>query len=166
MSAPKLRKHNGKFFLDTRSDASLIKFKALDEDLIKRPDKKIKVSGIAEKEISSIGTVLAHFTDKSTRFNVTYDLPIEADALIGKPYFREEKAEISFNHNTLVTQSDPFKPKPFIDSNPYLSNKPFSIKSTTVFRIRARSRQLIPIEVTNKDLQGGYLPRVATQKGV
>ena len=95
-----------------------------------------------------------------------YNLPIEADALMGKPYSREEKAEISFNHNTLVTQSDAIKPKPFIDSNPYLSNKTLSIKSTRVFHIRARSRQPIAIEVTNKDLQEGYLPRVSTQKGV
>ena len=166
MSAPELRKRKGRFFLDTGSDASLIKLKALDEDLTVDTDEIIKVSGIGEKEISTIGTVLVHFTEKPTKFNVMYDLPIEADALIGKPYFREEKAQISFNHNTLVTQSDPIKPKPFIDSNPYLGNRTLSVKSTRVFHVRARSRQPIKIEITNQDLREGYLPRVATQKGV
>ena len=49
MSAPELRKRKGKFFHDTGSNVSLIKLKALAEDLIVNTDKTIEVSGIGEK---------------------------------------------------------------------------------------------------------------------
>ena len=81
-----------------------------------------------------------------------YDLTIEADALIGTPYFCEEKAEISFNHNTMITQSYPINPKPFVDTNPYLTNKVLMTGANKIFRIKARSRQLIEIEIKTKDL--------------
>ena len=166
MSAPEFRFRKGKFFLDTGSDASLIKLRALHEDLRVDTDEVIKVSGIAEKEIMTLGTVQIYFTNKPTKFHVMYDLPIEADALIGKPYFREEKAEISFNHNTMVTQSDPIKPKPFLDTNPHLTNKVLTTGANKIFRIKARSRQPIEIEIKTKDLKEGYLPRVSTPRGI
>ena len=41
-----------------------------------------------------LGIVQIYFTNKPTKFHVMYDLWIEADALIGKPYFRKEKNEM------------------------------------------------------------------------
>ena len=38
---------------------------------------------------------------------------IYSDGILGKAYLRQEKAEISFERNTLVTQSQPIRPDPF-----------------------------------------------------
>lgn len=37
--------------------------------------------------------------------------------ILGQEYLRQEQAEISFPHNTLVTQSDPIRPFRFVDEN-------------------------------------------------
>ena len=91
MSAPELRFRQGKYFLDIGIDASLIKLRALHGALRVDTDEVIKVSGIAEKEIMTFGTVQIYFTNKPTKFHVRYDLSIEADALIGNFIFAKKK---------------------------------------------------------------------------
>ena len=53
----------------------------------------------------------------------------------------------------MVTQSDPIKPKCFIDTNPYLTNKVLTTGADTILLIKARSRQPIAIDMETKDLK-------------
>ena len=62
----------------------------------------------------------------------------------------------------MVTQSDPIKPKPFIHTNPYLTNKVLTTGANKNVRVKASSRQPIEIEIKTKDLKEGYLPKVST----
>ena len=50
-------------------------------------------------------------------FHVVHsDFPISTGVILGREYRRQEKVEISFWHNTIVTHSNSTRTIPFIDN--------------------------------------------------
>ena len=103
-------------------------------------------------------------------FHVVYsDFPTGTDGILGREYLRQEKVEISFWHNTIVTPSNPTKPIPFIDNESRVA-----LENTTDYKgpllgpikVRARTRRAISIAVINSEIKERYLPLIKTTEGV
>lgn len=129
-----------------------------------------------------------------TKFHVFADpFPLPGNGIIGLEFLRAEKAEISFHHDTMVLDSNPIKPIPFLKmipikeeslgSEPIIapilplhspskepsqpkehSTSPSSPLST--YFLKARTRKVIAVDVTNSEIEQGYLPRIQTSEGV
>lgn len=114
-----------------------------------------------------MGSTELTFFEKPEKFQVLMEIDsFPTDGIIGMEFLVNEKAEISFHHNTLVTSSQPIKPIPFetvekvlydASTDPmYEDDDEDSIK----FVLRARSRMKVPIPIRKTDLKTGYLPRI------
>ena len=118
-------------------------------------NKAIEITGITQSRISNIGTVnIALMKSKITFYVVHSDFPISRDGILGREYIRQEKVEISFQHNMIVTHSNPTKPIPCVDNECRVA-----LDNTTDYKgpmlgpiqVRARTRQVIPIAVINTE---------------
>lgn len=69
------------------------------------------VSGITDDSIVTAGLVEITIFDKP--INITCDLPIPEEGILGVDFMKEESAEISFHHNTIIIGSRPTNPIPF-----------------------------------------------------
>ena len=130
----------------------------------------IEIAGITQNKISTLGTVQIKIKNSIVTFHVTEpDFPINTDGILGREYLRQEKVEISFWHNTIVTHSNPTKPVPFVDEESKIAKENMEgYKGTSLgpIQIKARTKRVIPVEVTNTELKEGYLPLIKTTEGV
>ena len=148
---------------------NLEKLQALRQEMLIEPLNSILITGITNDLVRTIGTVKITIFKSPVEFHVVNnELPISPDGVLGRLYLRQEQAQISFRHNTLVTASNPITPIPFVDSESQEANKTLKseIKSfARILKIKARTRQPIAIDVSNSDVHQGYLPRVDTPEG-
>lgn len=85
-------------------------------------------------------------------------------------YFYQEQATISYSHKVVMTISRPITQIPFLnpseskDENQNINAKPET--KTPVFRIQARTRQVIAIDVINNDCKKGYLSLLNAGVGI
>ena len=90
--------------MDTASDINVIKLDALDEDLLVDENEAMEITGIAQSRISTIGTINVEYMKSEVTFHVVHsEFPINTDGVLGRAYLRQEKVEISFWQNTIVT---------------------------------------------------------------
>ena len=97
------------------------------------------------------------------------DFPLSIGGILEREYLRQEKVEISFWHNTIVTHSNPTKLIPSIENESRVA-----LENTTDYKgpmlgliqVRARTRRVIPIAVINSEIGEGYLPLIKTTEGV
>lgn len=96
------------------------------------------------------------------------NLPIPGDGIIGVTFLRQVKAEISFHYNTIVTDCQPLRPIPFVTSskNSEGVKREGRGENCPIFRIQARNRQVIPINVSNEMITEGYIPRLDAGDGL
>ena len=88
------------------------------------------------------------------------ELAIEADGLIGSPFLKQEEAEISYYHGTLVLKNKPTRPIRFSNYQDLPQTK--ELPTSTKHRIEPRTSQQIAITITNSRIKEGYLPRIKT----
>ncbi|XP_043473885.1 uncharacterized protein LOC122506001 [Leptopilina heterotoma] len=156
--------------IDTGADVNIIKENILLPELNIIQEEAIHIAGIVPIKILTLGTVQIEINTKPITFQVvSTDFPIESDGILGREYLREEKVEISFWHNTIVTHSNPIKPIFFADKestearDALTENKANKRRNIT---IKARTRQVIPIDVLDTELKEGYLPLIKTAEGL
>ena len=117
----------------------------------------------------TIGSTLIEINGKNRLFHVVENkLPIVANGILGADYCEADKREISFYHRTIVTDHNPMRPIPFLNPGPLKEGSqrdrnitaPSASKmpKTRVYCLSARTRQVVPVEVTNPDIREGYLP--------
>ena len=170
MSAPEFRNSKASFLVDPGSDVNLIKLSALRQELILDPKRSIPITGITNHPVITIGTINLSILNTLVEFHVVENsIPISPDGILGRPYLRQEQAQISFRHNALVTASNPITPIPFIDRESQEARK--SLKTeikpfSRILKIKARTRQPIAISVTNPEVAEGYLPKLDTPEGL
>ena len=120
--------------------------------------------------MSTIGIVKIEFIKSKITFHVMHsDFPISTDGILGREYLGQEKVEVSFWHNTIVTHSNPAKPLSFVDNESMVA-----LENTTDYKgpmlgpiqVRARTRRVIPIAVINSEVKEGYLPLIKITEGV
>lgn len=76
----------------------------------------IEIIGITDVKITTLGTIYFNIGDANVKFHVISPyLFLDVDGILGREYLRQEKVQISFWHNALVTYSNPINPIPFID---------------------------------------------------
>lgn len=97
---------------------------------------------------------------------------IPADGIIGIEFLQNERAELSFHHNTLVTDSKPINPIPFESDPEYFTENADNAHDTirddpgTTFILKARTRMKVPIKLSNTELTTGFLPRIQTPENI
>ena len=170
ISSPTFRNSSANFLVDPGSDLNLIKTQALLPELTFNPKHSVLLAGITEHPVKTISTIEIPIFDSQVEFHVIKnDFPVTSDGIIGRPYLRQEQAQLSFRHNTMVTKSKPITPIYFIDEeskeakrNLQSEIKPFS----RILKIQARTRQPVLVDVANPELTDDYLPRIDTPKGL
>ena len=134
--------------------------------MIIEPLNSILITGITNDPVKTTGTVKIMIFKSPVEFHVVGNkLPTSPDGILGRPYLRQEHAQISLRHNTLVTVSNLITTIPFVDAESQEANK--ALKSeikpfARILKIKARTRQPIAIDVSNSEIYQGYLPRIDT----
>ncbi|XP_051161523.1 uncharacterized protein LOC127281712 [Leptopilina boulardi] len=169
-TASEFREPKIRFLVDPGSDTNLIKLCALEPELTLDPSKRTEITGITNHTVRTLGTIVLNIANTPVEFHVVRNnFPVSTHGILGRPYLRQEKAQLSFWHNTLVTISNPVTPIPFVDKESLAAKqilKPLIKPFKRVLRIRARTRHPIAIDVRNPNLPQGYLPRINTPPGV
>ena len=173
-----------RFLVDTGSQCNLISLNVLSDDVEIHLYDRVMITGVTSNQIESTGAVYLKILGVIAKFHALgVPLPLDGDGILGLEFLRSEKAEISFHHDTLVIDNDPIKPIPFLSSydteknlNNVSSTDRLSLpaadidnsesKSSVVYVIKARNRQVISIPVKNKALSEGYLPLVESHEGL
>lgn len=126
--------------IDTGADKNVIKLNALHEDVTVDVRDSVEMRGITDERMETLGTTIVAILDQPVLFHVVRpNFPIHSDGILGKAYLRQEKAEISFAHNTIVTQSQPIRPIHFIGETPP-EEAPQKNSTPRVYRISSRTR--------------------------
>ena len=170
MEAPEFQNPRASFLVDPGSDINLIKLRALQKEIIIETLNCIAITGITNELVKMIGTVQVTIFSTPVECHVIENtLPVSPDGTLGRPYLRQEQAQISFRHNTLVTVSNPITPIPFVDAESREASKALRLEIkpfARILRIKARTRQPITIDVSNSEVSEGYLPRLDTPRGL
>lgn len=117
------------------------------------PEEVVHISGTASMKLRNLGTTQVEMKSKQVTFQVVpYNVPIESGGILGREYLREEKAEISFWHNSMVTHSNPINP--------------FFFSGKESLRARKALTESKANKNTNTKLKEGYLPLIKTVEGV
>lgn len=165
-----LRDGYGKFLVDTGADVNLIKLSALNDHVHIKINNAASITGVTATRAYTLGTCELELMGKMTLFHVVKtNFPITVEGILGRPFLRQEKSNVSFYHNALVTNSRPISPIPFIDPESEKSRKELApeIKPIPrILRIKARTRQQVSIPLKTGELKEGYLPRIETPAGL
>lgn len=82
------------------------------------------LSGITEDLVQTYGTTLITIANKPELFHVVSDdFPISQDALLGRPFFKKNKAIINYYYETLILDGDPMNPIAFHRMEPLKTGK-------------------------------------------
>ncbi|XP_076295804.1 uncharacterized protein LOC143216539 [Lasioglossum baleicum] len=154
---PELESGTGEFLIDGGASVNLVVLDVLGKgaEIVSREE--IEITGLTANPIRTLGTTILHIHEAPAFFYVVKHLAIEADGLIGSPFLKQEEAEISYYHGTMVLKDKPTRPIRF-------SNYQLESEMPTKHRIDARSSQQIAIRITNPKVKEGYLPRVKTHE--
>lgn len=121
-------------------------------------------------KVYTSGTIEKSVLDKNKLFHVVdTDFPISTEGILGRPFLREERFNVSFFYNALITDSRPVDPIPFIDRETAQSKKNLEKEVKPVprtMKVGARTRQIIQVPVLNIDSTEGYLPKIYVEKGL
>lgn len=103
------------FLLDTGAGIDLIKEDVLDPDHPIDPEYQRYIEGVTDGKLKTLGRTYLPLRNQVTEFHVVdTSFPIEENGLLGRPYFRQNKAVISYHYNALAVNSDVLNPIPFL----------------------------------------------------
>lgn len=159
MNAPELRGPT-KFLIDTGAEINVIHISNLKPRTVIATHEAMTITGITSDSIVTAGSTEITFFDSPIKFQVVrQNLPMTSTGILEVDFLKTESAQISFHHNSLITASRPIEPIRFL-------NYEFSTPKSTGFILKARTKTPISIDVINKDLKTGYLPRLETPENV
>ena len=173
----------GIFLIDTAADVNAVKTGILAASVTIDPSHILEITGISTSPIKTLGVVEMKIFDKHHKFHVLPPTtPILQDAILGAPFFNEEKARICYNLEVLILASRPTDPIPFCNRSPQAldaerglfqkitgnKKRVCTMRPTTLYRrLPARSRIALNIPVTQASPSGeGYLAQIPTPQGV
>ena len=143
----------------------------------------LEITGISTSPVKTLGIVEMKIFDKHHKFHVlSATTPILQNAILGAPFFKEEKARICYSLEVLILASRPTDPIPFCNRSPQALDaerglfqkitgnrkRVCTIRPTTLYRsLPARSRVELNIPITHASPTGeGYLAQIPTPQGV
>lgn len=136
--------------LDTGAQPNLIKIGTLHPSVLLYQQHTIKLTGITENIVKTLGIVKISFSNIPVTFHVVPDdFPIIPQGILGTAFFSEHNAQIDFQANCL-----------------YWRNQIFPFKKYESIVVPARTNVGFVIRIANPEIRSGYLPRLHTIAGV
>ncbi|CAG5075390.1 Protein of unknown function [Cotesia congregata] len=139
------------FLIDTRGDVCLINAPALKPETIIDIGKARRFRGLSDSTFETLGVAKLKILNIEVEFQVCReDLPFPGVGTPGNNFLETEKAEISYNNQSLTLLSRPTK---------IIS---FSLETTpsSNYTIPPRMKMVIAIPVQDFEKSEGYLPRM------
>lgn len=175
-----------RLLVDTGSQVNLINLDSLDPSTDIFLNERLTITGISSTSLDSLGFFLIELWGVMTKFHVfAKPFLLPGNGILGLEFLRAEKVKLSFHHDTMVLDSNPIKPIPFLkmisitdqpetNSACAISLLPLSRKIASVenskplssYVVKARTRQVISVDTIDDNIQEGYLPRINTPEGV
>ena len=107
------------FLIDTAADVNAIKSDVLAAFVTIDSSHILEITGISTSPVKTLGIVEMKIFDKHHKFHVlSPTTPILQDAILGAPFFKEEKARICYSLEVLILASRPTDPIPFCNRSP------------------------------------------------
>ena len=101
--------------LDTGATVNIIKLQNLNPDLRVKTDEALKIGGITNDRMQTIGTVKLTIVETPDTFHVVHDeFPIAEHGILGRNLMKAEKAVMSYYCNAIVLAGDVMNPIPFL----------------------------------------------------
>lgn len=136
--------------LDTGAQPNLIKIGTLHPDVLLHPQHTLKLTGITEDIVTTLGVIEISLFNVPVTFHVVPDdFPIIPQGILGSTFFCEHNAQIDFQakHLRWRGHSLSFKPHESIV-------------------VPARSNVGFVVRIANPEIKTGYLPRLRSMEGV
>lgn len=93
-------------FIDTGADNNVIKSTVLRADATVHTDQMSYITGILLTKVYTLGTVELEILENTKLFHVVKPtLPISAEGILGRPFLRKERSNISFFYIAMITAS-------------------------------------------------------------
>lgn len=135
--------------LDTGSEVNLIKISSIDPETLINVGEKIKLSGITEGCVETLGSVEINVLNNKIKFHVVQpSFPIETDGILGTAFY-EGSADVLYTQECVVWHGNRI---------------PFANKE--MLRVPPRSNSGISIKIINKEVTEGLLPRINVAPGI
>ncbi|KAJ8677516.1 hypothetical protein QAD02_013303 [Eretmocerus hayati] len=126
----------------------------------------MSITGITKNSIDTAGSTEITLFNQPSKFQVvTHELPTDAKGILGVEFFKDQGAEISFNHNSPVTSSEPIRPVYFKNFSPSNVSNKFKTEPR-VYYFKARTRTQIDIDLFPTELNTGYLQKITAPNEV
>ena len=107
------------FLIDTGAEINIIHLQTLKLKTMIATLESMAITGITENSFNTLGSMEITYYSTAIRFQVIkHKLPLGVTGILGVDFLKTENAEISFDHNTLVTSSRPNKPIRFLNCKP------------------------------------------------
>ncbi|KAL6417715.1 hypothetical protein ACFW04_012557 [Cataglyphis niger] len=136
--------------VDTGAAPNLVKQCRIDPKIHINPDSKIILSGITDGQIETLGTIDIEYLGFGIRLHVVNNkFPISQDGILGSEFLRDASC-INFSENCVIWQG---------------LRVPFDYGQENI-TIPARTRTVIPLRVSNPDINEGYIPRIHVHEDV
>lgn len=147
-----LKSYKGNFLVGTGAELNLVKQNSLNNNVLVNLEINYDLFGIVEQGVTTLGEVRLNVNDVLCPFQVVLsDFPLEGDGMLGMPFLAD--SVIDLKTKTVKHKLGEF---PFI-------NPPQKISKVFV---KARTKKIISLPVTNAKLQEGYLPLLPAGPGV
>ncbi|CAG5090735.1 Protein of unknown function [Cotesia congregata] len=146
-----------RFLIDTGGDVCLINASALKPETIIDIGKARRFRGLSDSTFETLGVDKLKILNIEVEFQVCReDLPFPGVGILGNNFLETEKAEISYDNQTLALLSRPTK---------IIS---FSLETTpsSNYTIPPRMKMVIAIPIQDFEKSEGYLPRMDLPDGV
>ena len=148
MKIPGCKKRELRLMLDKGSSVNIIKFSILDGSLPIDTRTRGLLSGITSESLETLGTVVLTLRQQEVQFSIVNDnFPIDADGILGRNYFKQEQAILSYHYNAMVIGNDPMRPIPFEED----TQIPISKTSIDSYLIKEEETQ--PLVTSNNNEQ-------------
>ena len=136
--------------IDTGAARNLIKQKVLNPEVLINGQNLLKLTGINDLRLYTLGQVKINSFGYPTIFNIIpNEVPVEEDGVLGSEFFQDNSANINYTSKCLE-----------------IENHRYTFKSTNTFTFPARIITIFYVNIKNTEKSEGYVPQLHIEDGV
>ena len=136
--------------IDTGAARNLIKQKVLNPEVLIYSQNVLKLRGINNLPLYTIGQVKINIFGYPTIFNINpNEVPVEEDGVLGSEFFQDKSVNINYTLKCLE-----------------IENHCYPFKFINTFTIPARTVTIFCVNIKNTEKSEGYVPRLHIHDGV
>lgn len=149
LSSPHLIK-NCVFMIDSGSGVNLIKQSSLISDVLWEDTRAFTLQGISSLSVQTLGSVLLTLMGRPTLFHVVTDsVGFAQEGILGNRFLQDHAASVDYKNKYL-----------------HYDNAKIPFAEITIIKITERSVSPFYVNVTNPEIQYGYIPLTTPIKGL